>query len=836
MARGLLSGEKAGVSGAITMEAEMDSPRRVRPRRSLAQRLGQAADTLRGDLRLAWRTMTRRPGITALIVASLAIGLGANVSVFALVDAVMIRSLPYDEAGRLVEIGGMVPSRGWLYVEQSLLDFVDFREQSRTLDVAGYYASSFNLVDGGRPERVDGQRVSWNFFKVLRVQPTMGRTFRPEEERAGRSHVAIISFALWQRRFAAATDALGHTLAMDGTPYTIVGVLPDGFRFEGEATDVWVPFGLTGQESRSRRWMRSLGRLRPGFEMRQAQSEVQQIAARLQREYPDTNQEWSAAIRPLRERVFGARIRTISLVSAMAVAFVLLIACANVANLQMARTADRAREMALRGALGASRGRLVRQLLTEAAALAVAAGALGTIMAVGSLGVLRSLLPQSAVDPQSIRVDGRVLLFALLATVFTAVLFGTVPALRGVRSALAPVLREGHGAVGSPRTRLSYALVIGEVALALTLLVCSALLMRGFSRLVDTDWGWDPHHVLAFQVSLPESAYADDASVAQFYERLSSELRTLPGVEAVGGNEILPLQGESSTFYNLVGREVPRNERPTISARATRPGYFKAMGIAVVEGRPVAESDRIGSPPVIVVNEALARRHWRHAADAIGHKLRFWGEDQEIVGVVRDTREFAREARPMGFIPAGQLPLRSMSIVVRSRQEPTSLAGSVRAVVARLDPGLPAYRVASMTELMREKNGVYRVMPRVVGGLAATALLLGLLGVYGVISKSVSQRTQEVGVRMALGATPGGVLRLILRQGGALVGTGAALGLGISALVTRHLGPFLFGVSPWDGAALTAVTLLLMATGLAASLIPARRATRVSPVRALRDQ
>jgi putative ABC transport system permease protein len=362
------------------------------------------------------------------------------------------------------------------------------------------------------------------------------------------------------------------------------------------------------------------------------------------------------------------------------------------------------------------------------------------------------------------------------------------------------------------------------------MLACSPI-----GGITETDWGWDPNDVLTFQVSLPESGYGDDAAVAQFYDRLRADLRSIPGVAAVGGNEILPLQGESTTYYNVVGQEVPRNDRWVISARVAQPGYFETMGITVLKGRPIAESDRPDSPPVIVINEELAKRHWASADEAIGQKLDFWGEQQEIVGVVRNTLEFAREARPMGFIPAGQLPLRTMSMVVRSRQAPAALAGAVRRTVSRLDPALPAYRIAPMAELMHEKNGLYWVMPRVMAGLAAIALLLGLLGVYGVISRSVSQRRQEVGIRMALGATQGGVLSLLMRQGLMLVAVGSLLGIGLSAVVTRNLQPFLFGVSPWEGPTLAAVTLVLMATGVLASFVPARRATAVSPVRALRD-
>jgi putative ABC transport system permease protein len=803
----------------------------------LRARLVRGIDTLWIDLRWAARAIARQPGITCLVVISLAIGIGANVTIFSVVDTFLVRSLPYQEAERLVDVHGTVPERGWRHTTQSLPDIIDLRDQSRTMDLAGHYTVSFNLSGESRPERVRGGRVSWNFFDVLQVIPHLGRSFRPEEEQAGSSHVAVISSGLWHRRYSADPEVIGRSLLLDGEPYTVIGVLPASFWFEGRTTEVWTPFGITGEESRSGRGMQSLARLQPGVTLQQARAEVEEIARRLEQRFPQTNQGWSAGVRPLHERVFAPEMRRGGLISVVAAALVLLIACANVANLQLARGADRMREIALRTALGASRRRLVRQLLTEAMVLATLAGALGTVLSLATVEALSSFAASWFPGIRAFAVDGRALLFALVVTALTGIVFGTLPALRSARSDSNQALKEGgRGAVGPGSGRLSKVLVASEVALALILLVCCALLVQGFSRLQQTDWGWRVENLLTFKLALPESQYASDESVVEFYERLQTDLLSLPGVEAAAGTEILPLRGENNTYYNLIGQEVADDQRPIISTRMVLPGYFQALGIPMIMGRTITEADHSERRFVVVINQTLAARHQWPGGDPIGHKVQIWREDFEVVGVVQDTLDLGREARPMGFVPASLEPLRALSMVLHTGLEPALLVTSVRTAVAEIDPQLPIYEVMTMTELMAEENGGYAVMPRLMAALAVIALVLGLIGVYGVIARSVSRRTREVGIRMAMGAHPSDVLGMVMGQGIRLVGIGVVLGIAISAAVTRSLSLFLFGVSPFDALTFALVALSLVAAGLVATLIPARRATHISPMQALRNE
>ena len=808
---------------AITMLASRSS-RRV---------ASQSLEALRMDVRSALHSMARQKGVTGMTLASLAVGIGACVLVFSTVDVCLLRPLPYNDAHRLVDVGGTLPERGWQFTTQSLPDILDLREQSQTLNVAGHYGMTFNLSGGSRPERVEGNRVSWNFFQVLEVQPMLGRSFHPEEELADQSNVALITSGLWQRLFAADQEVVGRSLLLDKQAYTIIGVLPSSFWFDGRSTDVWTPLGIKGDEHRSQREMESLGRLKTGFTVEQARAEVEEIARGLEQEYPDTNQGWHATVRPLRDRFFGEVLRRGSLIASVAAAFVLLIACANAANLQLSRAADRTREVAVRSALGASRWSLTRQFLTEALVMAGIAGVLGSALSWTAVQGLTSFLPRWSPRLDAVTVDGRALLFAVIATAAAGLIFGTLPAWRSARSDLAPALGSaGRGAVAPATGLLGRALVVGEVSAALVLLVCSALLVQGFLQLQRTDWGWSPENVLTFKVALPESTYDTDESVLKFYEQLGADLRSLPGVSDVGGTEILPLEGASSTFYNAVGQEVARAERPSVEIRIIIPGYFQAMAIQLVRGRLLTDDDKAEIHPVLVVNETLADRHWPDG-DAVGQRLQFAWEEYEIVGVVRNTLDLAPDIRRMAFLPTADIPLHAMSMVVNSTVEPTSVADAVRTTVANLDPDLPVYDLMTMTEVMAEENSEYSVMPGLMAGLAAVGLLLGLIGVYGVIARSVARRTQELGIRMAIGARRINVLTMVVRQGLALMGTGVVLGLGLSALATRSLALFLFGMSPFHAPTFVLVALVLLAAGLAATLVPARRATRIDPIQAL---
>jgi putative ABC transport system permease protein len=792
-------------------------------------------ETLIHDLRFALRAIRRSPGAVAAAVISLALGIGANVTIFSAADVFLFRPLPYEEADRLVYVFSSVPDRGWTNNVNSIPDFLDFREESGTMDVASMRSRNYNLSGGDRPERIEGRRVSWNFFRVLRVRPILGRTFLAEEERDGQHRVAIISDELWRRRFGAETSIIGQTLLLDSEVYTIVGVLPPKFWYGSRTTEIWTPFGITGEEDRGSHFLHSFARLEPNATVEQANAEIEAIAYRLAEAYPESNEGWSAGVKPLRDEVFPVEFQMGSLISSVAVAFVLLIACFNVANLMLTRVAERGREIALRGALGAGRGRIVRQFLTEAMMVSFLGGAAGLALSVAGIGGFVSIMPAWFPRADEIGLDGRVLIFALVVTVLSGIIFGTAPALQCARANLVESLKEGgRGNVGSRGDRMRKALVVSEVTLALALLVASALLVKGFLRLQTRDYGWDEENLLTFRITLPEKDYPNEESVSGFYRDVVERLASLPGVESVGGSSILPMKGESNTYYDVPGQEAASlTERPVVSFRFVLPGYFRTMKIPLVRGRLLDDRDRPDTRQVIVVNEALVDRHWP-GEDPIGKRITFWDESREIVGVVHDTIDVGNEPRPMAFMSVFQNSRNSMNFAIRTGDDPTHAAEPVRAEVLALDPNLPIYDVWTMVEVMQEAMGGSTIMAKIMSVLGGVALVLSIVGVYGVMAYTISQRTQEMGIRMALGARRIDVLGMILRQGTRLAVIGIAAGLLVAAAVAQSLSIFLFGVSPYDPPVFGGVTLTLLLCGLVATYLPARRATRVDPVDALR--
>jgi putative ABC transport system permease protein len=794
-------------------------------------------ESLLADIRYALRSIRKSPGVIAVAVLSLGLGIGANVTIFSAVDVFMLRPLPYPNADRLVHVYSTVPERGWTYNVVSIPDFLDFREQSHTLDLAVSYGHDINVSGDERPERIDGERASWNYFQVLRVVPVLGRTFTPEEERAGNDRVAIISNGLWQRRFGGDRGTIGTTLLLDGVPHTIVGILPPKFRFSESRTDIWTPLGLTGDESRGNHFLSPVGRLRAGATLEQANAEMAAIGDRLAEAYPETNQGWGAGARELRRQIFSDEFRMGSLISTVAVAFVLLIACANVANLMLARVAGRTREITLRGALGAGRGRIARQLLTESMLLSVAGGVLGLGLSVLGLRGLVALMPPWFPRVDEIGISLRVLGFATLVTIATGVIFGMAPALQTSRLNFSDALKEGgRGAVGPGGHRLRRILVVAEVALSLVLLVSSALLVQGFLRLQTADYGWDKEHLLVFRLALPQAEYRDGDAVAGFYRELLPTLSAIPGVESVGGTSLLPMQGNSNSFFEIPGRDIGSlRERPLTETRTVFPGYFTAMDTPLLKGRPFGGEDLPDAPSVVIVNQALVEHYWPDD-DPIGRQMLLWGETRTVVGVARNTLDNGPYPRPMTFLSAFQDPRWNMALVVRTRGEPSALADRVRAAVLGLDPNLPIYGVTTMKDFMKEQRGGDTIMAKIMAVLAAVALVLAVVGVYGVMAYSISQRTREMGIRMALGAQQGTVRTLVIKQGAALAAIGIGVGIGAALLVTRSLATFLFGVSPFDPLVFGAVALVLLVSSLGATYLPARRATQVNPIEALRAE
>jgi putative ABC transport system permease protein len=792
-------------------------------------------ESLLADIRYSLRSIRKSPGVIAVAIVSLGLGIGANVTIFSAVDVFMFRPLPYPEAHRLVHVYSTVPARGWTHNAMSIPDFLDIREQSQTMDVAASYGRDFNVSGGDRPERIDGERASWNYFQVLRIQPILGRTFRPEEERDGQHRVAILGNGLWRRRFGADPSVVGRTLELDGESYTVVGVLPPRFQFFQSPTEIWTPIPLTGDESRGSHFLAPVARLRPGTTLEQSNAEVSAIADRLAREYPETNDGWGAGTRELHRQIFSVEFRMGSLIASVAVAFVLLIACANVANLMLTRVAGKGREIAVRAALGAGRRRIVRQLLTEAMIVSLLGGVLGVVVSVAGIRGFVAVMPSWFPRVDEIGLDGRVLLFALVVTLITGILFGIGPALQSSRSNITDILKEGgRGNVGTTGDRLRKALVVTEVSLSLTLLVASALLVKGFLRLQTTDFGWDKKNLLTFRLALPEEQYPDSLAVDRFYRELLPRMSSIPGVVAASGTTILPMQGNNNTFFEIPGRESANLEqRPLTEVRWVSPEYFSTMGIDLLAGRVFGREDRIDTRPVVLVNEELANLHFP-GEDPVGRQIEYWGVTREIIGVVRNTLDVGQFPRPMTFMSAFQYPRSNMSMVVRTAGEPLSVVESVRQEVVSLDPDLPIYQVKSMEDHMNEEQGGNTIMAKVMGVLAAVALVLSVVGVYGVMAYSVSQRTQEMGIRMALGAQRSSVLRMVIRQGTILALSGIVVGAIMAALVTRTLSLFLFGVSPFDPVTFASVSLTLLISGVAATYLPARRATQVDPLEALR--
>jgi predicted permease len=751
----------------------------------------------------------------------------------------MIRPLPYPESDRLYTVWTNNRERGWTQVSYSVPDFVDLREQSRTISVAATSGASFNLSEGDRPERLTGARVTANFFQVLGIQPAEGRGFLPDEEIEGQHQVVVITDGLWQRRFGGDPGILGSTVLLNGAPYTVVGVMPPKFWYRSPGNDILVPFPISGTEARNSHYVGVLARLNAGFSEEQARDEAERIATQLAREYPETNAGNGAALITLHDDIFNEGFETGSLISSIAVLFVLLIACANVANLLLTHAAGRDREVAVRTALGANRARIVRQFLTEALILSVAGAALGVGLSVFGIRGLISVMPPWFPRVDEIGLNGRVLWFTLLAAVVSAILVGLAPAIQGARANTVDSLKEGgRGGTAVRGGRLRKALVVGEVSLALALVVCSVLLVQGFVNVRLADRGFDETDVLTFRVALPAASYPDTASLVDFHTQLGQRLQALSGVGSVGATTILPTEGNSSTSYALPGEDIESElTRKVTSIRDVTPGYFEALDIPVLRGRGIEDRDRADGRRVIVINEAMAERHWPDV-DPVGRELIFYSGHKEIVGVVANTNDQGSQLgdRPMVFFSAYQDDNRGMSWVVESDMPIETLAGAVRAEVLSLDPNLPAYNVRTFSEVIDESLGGDTIMAKIMSVVAIVALVLALAGVYGVMAYSVSQRRQEMGVRMALGAQNRDVLGMVLRQGSVLAAIGVVLGLAVAFGMARGLSFFLYGVSAFEPVTYGLVAAALLLSAVVATFFPARSATKVDPVVALRAE
>jgi putative ABC transport system permease protein len=792
------------------------------------------------DVRYTFRSLRNNPGFAVVAVITLALGIGANTAIFSVVNGVLLRPLPYEQPGRLVRIFEIEPRRGWLFTV-SPPNFMSLRDETtRLADVAAYREASATLTGDGNPERLAAMRVSTGFFELLGTPLPLGRSFLVEEELAGAEPVVILSHGIWQRRFGGDTGILGQTITLSDVPRTVVGVAPANFRFGPDTPDLWLPMEFSARDAslRGRRFLRVLGRLTPESQFDVAAEEVVAIAERLASAYPDTNEGWQMAAMSMHREIVGSA-RSPLLMLLGAVGLVLLIACANVANLSLARAEARGREIAVRAAIGAGRGRLLKQLLTESVVLAIVGGIVGLGLAYAGTKVLLAGLGSQLPRAAEVTVDWHVLAFTMAVTLLAGILVGLMPATQGIRLDLLSALKEGglKGLAGLGRRRLRGMLVVAEVALSLILVIGAGLLLNRFWQLVNVSVGFNQESVLTGRISLPASKYTTPEQRATFFAGLVDEIERLPGVESAAAIEGLPLAWFHGTTVTVPGRP---DEDFGVQRRHLTPGYFRTIGIPLLAGRDVRDADHAEASRVIIVNETLARRVFP-GEDVIGKHIAWDGpsqaEDLEIIGVVGDVRAFGldEDVHPTMYLPNPQIqPPESMCLVIRTAGDPASMVRDVRQAVWRLDGDLPLYEVATMEQIMSDSLGPRRSWLLLLVTFAALALALAVVGVYGVLSYSVSQRAQELGIRIAMGARRGSVLGLVVRQGMTLVLIGIVLGTAGALVLGRVIAGQLFGVSATDPATFGAVALFIVAVALVACYLPARRAAVVDPTEALR--
>ena len=799
--------------------------------------------TIQQDIKFAGRMLWKNKSVTFIAIIALALGIGANTAIFSVVNAVLLKPLPYRDADRLVWIWGNVRG-GSTRASVSPPDFFDYRAQNNSFEHLAASTSvsvPFNLTGAGEPERLNGSAVTTNYFQALGVEPALGRTFLAEEEQEGRNQVVVLSHGLWQRRFGSDTSLVGKTIILDGRGVTVVGVMPAGLQFPQTAQQ-WVPrFNPTHPEMQARaaHFLRPIGRLKPGVTLEQAQAEMDGIARRLEEQYPESNARWSLRLVPLQEQIAG-NVRPTLLILLGAVGFVLLIACANVANLLLARAAARQKEIAIRTALGASRARIVRQLLTESLLLAVVGGLVGVVLALWSVDLLVSLSAGRVPRAGEIGIDAVVLGFTLGVSLLTGLVFGLVPALQASKPDFNESLKEGGKSAteGLRRNRIRSALVVAEVALALVLLVGAGLLVKSFIGLQRVSPGFDAENVLTMRIDLSRAKYATPEAAGNFYTQLQERVSALPGVEAVGMISELPLSGQpNDTYFTVEGRPAQEaGQRVTADYRRINHDYFRAMTIPLLRGRYFSEQDFRQSAQVAIISETMAERFFPNE-DPLGKRLLISAPEPtpyEIVGIVGDVRHRALdvEVYQMMYVPTARRL--STNLVVRTATDPSTIASAVRNEVWAIDRDQPVSAVRTMGEVLSQSVAQQRFTTSLLGIFAAVAMILAAVGIYGVMAYSVTQRTREIGVRLALGAQTRDVFRLVVGQGMLLTIIGVAVGLVAAIFLTRLMESLLFGVSATDPTIFVAISFLLIAVALLACYVPARRATRVDPMEALR--
>ncbi len=803
------------------------------------------------DLRYGVRMLIKKPGFTLIAVLTLALGIGANTAIFTVINAALLRPLPYPDAEQLVVVATTMRRDTVEVRATSYLDFTDWQDQNTVFErIAARVSTSFTLTGGAGPENVNGELVSADYFPLLRAQAAKGRTFLPDEDRTPDTHrVAVVGYGLWQRRFGGAPSLVGQTIRLNDADYTVVGIMPDGFRGVSDQSEIWLPVMMVSSvrsvdhlRQRDQRWLSAVARVKPGVTLAQAQTDMDAIMKRLEQAYPDENKNRGARVTMLHDRFFGSIQLTLWILLG-AVGCVLLIACANVANLQLQRAAGRASEMAIRLALGAIPRRLIRQLLTESLLLALIGGGLGVLLAMWSLDFLVKLSPVTFPSFVKLTIDARVLGFSLLISVLTGAMFGLAPAMQAARPALSETLKAGgrNASSGSGRNRLLSSLVVSEIALSLTLLIGAGLMIRSLQRLQAVDPGFNTDKLLTMWVSLPAQRYQRD-QMADFSQRLLEGLQSLPGAQSVALASDLPLSGSTSAGpIDLDGSSAASvdGEIRMYRHRVT-PGFFSTLSIPIIRGRDFTNADHAQAPRAVIISEALARRYWPNE-NPIGKRLREAGADNpwwSIVGVAAEVKYRGLPQNPNAdpdvYFPLMQRPNGNINLAIRASVDPESLAPAVRGVLQKLDPDLAAYGVTTMAERVANQSTQSRFSAWLLSIFGALALALAAIGIYSVMAYAVEQRSREIGVRMAMGANAGDVLKMIIRQGLKLALLGVALGLAAALALTQLMKKLLFDVAAVDPATYGALTLLMTLIALVACWIPARRATKVDPMIALR--
>jgi putative ABC transport system permease protein len=822
-----------------------------------------AMGTLLQDIKIAIRMMIKSPGFSLVVVLTLGLGIGANTAIFSVVDAVLLRPLAYKDSAALVDVWGKIENQGIPRLAASEPEYWDLRNRQQSFSEVGAYTlgNGANLTSNDAPPmQVSAPAATATLFQILGVQTELGRTFTEDEDQPGHDHEALLSFALWKSLFGGDPKIVGKSMQLDGQPYVIVGVLRKDFSLGGKQ-DLWVPLGLDRMKPQDRgsHYLTMMARLKPGVTVAQASAEMDRFAAQLERENPNNylaGSGWGMFVVPLKEQIVG-RIRPALLVLLGAVAFVLLIACVNVANLLLTRASAREKELSIRTAMGAGRARIIRQLLTESMVYAVAGGALGLCIAYWGVYALHALVPDNVPRMGEVRVDPLVLGFTLGISLLTGIIFGLAPAWQVGRTSLHGTLKETGQSTSAARgtRRLRGILVVSEMALAVLLLVGAGLLIRSFQRLMEVNPGFQPQHLLSMKLSPPVKAYPDGTPLQTFYQRVLDGVKTIPGVQSAGAISELPMSdsySSGSTFFEQTSatglqRYAPMSNLPftEIDYRTIVPGYFQAMQIPLVRGRFLSEADTSDAPRVAVVDRDFANRFWPNE-DPIGKRIAVQPIPKSnpllpqwctVVGVVGHVKHYGPdiEGREQAYFPLTQLSFaRTMYLAVRTNLEPASVTSAIRQQVLAVDKNMPIYEVSTMDQLLANSVVQPRLNLTLLVAFAAIALVLAAVGIYGVMAYTVTQRTHEIGIRMAMGAQSEDVLKQVLREGATLAAIGLALGLAGSLAAARLIATLLFGVKPTDPLTFAAVAVILASVSLAACYIPARRATRVDPLVALR--